>query len=169
MKRRHLIFFLLVLVTISSCNLPASAPTEMPLPQPTDDIPVTGLNTPTPVPVETRVDFLVFPTPTLTSTPSVVLASAREQPVNCRFGPDISYAVVGALIVGRQAQVIGKNILRLRAQGITFAIIEHDMDVIAELCDPIYVLAEGRTLTKGTFREVASNRQVMQAYLGKVA
>ena len=66
-------------------------------------------------------------------------------------------------------QVIGKTILRLRAQGITFAIIEHDMDVIAELCDPIYVLAEGRTLTKGTYREVASNRQVMQAYLGKVA
>jgi len=66
-------------------------------------------------------------------------------------------------------QVIGKTILRLRAQGITFAIIEHDMDVIAQLCDPIYVLAEGRTLTKGTFREVSSNRQVMQAYLGKVA
>jgi ABC-type branched-subunit amino acid transport system ATPase component len=66
-------------------------------------------------------------------------------------------------------QVIGKTILRLRAEGITFAIIEHDMDVIAQLCDPIYVLAEGRTLTKGTFREVSSNRQVMQAYLGKVA
>jgi ABC-type branched-subunit amino acid transport system ATPase component len=66
-------------------------------------------------------------------------------------------------------QVIGKTVLRLRAEGITFAIIEHDMDVIAQLCDPIYVLAEGRTLTKGTFREVASNRQVMQAYLGKVA
>jgi branched-chain amino acid transport system ATP-binding protein len=43
------------------------------------------------------------------------------------------------------------------------------MDVIAELCDPIFVLAEGRTLTRGTFREVASNQEVMQAYLGKVA
>ena len=66
-------------------------------------------------------------------------------------------------------QVIGKTVLRLRAQGITFAIIEHDMDVIAELCNPIYVLAEGRTLTRGTFREVASNQEVMRAYLGKVA
>jgi len=66
-------------------------------------------------------------------------------------------------------QVIGKTILRLREQGITFAIIEHDMDVIAQLCDPIYVLAEGRTLTKGSFRQVASNHEVMQAYLGKVA
>jgi branched-chain amino acid transport system ATP-binding protein len=66
-------------------------------------------------------------------------------------------------------QVLGETILRLRAQGITFAIIEHDMDVIARLCDPIYVLAEGRTLTRGTFREVASNQEVMHAYLGKVA
>ena len=66
-------------------------------------------------------------------------------------------------------QVLGETILRLRAQGITFAIIEHDMDVIAKLCDPIYVLAEGRTLTRGTFREVVANQQVMHAYLGKVA
>ena len=65
-------------------------------------------------------------------------------------------------------KVLGETIAGLRAQGVTFAIIEHDMDVIAELCKPIYVLAEGRTLTRGTFREVASNREVMQAYLGKV-
>jgi ABC-type branched-subunit amino acid transport system ATPase component len=64
---------------------------------------------------------------------------------------------------------LGAAIGRLRASGVTFAIIEHDMDVIAELCNPIYVLAEGRTLTSGTFKEVASNRDVMHAYLGKVA
>ena len=51
-----------------------------------------------------------LPTATLTSTPSVILAAPRDQPVNCRFGPDISYTIVGALIVGRQAEVIGKNI-----------------------------------------------------------
>jgi ABC-type branched-subunit amino acid transport system ATPase component len=65
--------------------------------------------------------------------------------------------------------VLGDTIQRLRDTGITFAIIEHDMDVIAELCNPIYVLAEGRTLMSGTFREVAGNRDVMHAYLGKVA
>ena len=64
---------------------------------------------------------------------------------------------------------LGAAIAKLRANGLTFAIIEHDMDVIAELCSPIYVLAEGRTLTSGTFREVTSNRDVMHAYLGKVA
>src|SRR5262245_45448631 len=66
-------------------------------------------------------------------------------------------------------KVLGETILRLRTEGITFAIIEHDMDVIAELCNPIYVLAEGRTLTRGTFRDVTSNEEVMRAYLGKVA
>ena len=66
-------------------------------------------------------------------------------------------------------KVLGETILRLRTEGITFAIIEHDMDVIAELCNPIYVLAEGRTLTRGTFRDVTSNEDVMRAYLGKVA
>ena len=112
MKRRHLIFSLIVLVALSSCNLPGT-----PIPQaeiqtfpPTVDIPITGINTPSPVPVETLVEAVIFPTATFTATPSMVLASAREQPVNCRFGPDVSYAVIGALIVGRQAEVVGKNI-----------------------------------------------------------
>jgi len=69
----------------------------------------------------------------------------------------------------QMAKVLGETIIKLRGQGLTFAIIEHDMDVIAELCNPIYVLAEGRTLTSGTFKEVVSNRDVMHAYLGKVA
>jgi ABC-type branched-subunit amino acid transport system ATPase component len=69
----------------------------------------------------------------------------------------------------QMAKVLGETIIKLREHGLTFAIIEHDMDVIAELCNPIYVLAEGRTLTSGTFREVVSNRDVMHAYLGKVA
>lgn len=66
-------------------------------------------------------------------------------------------------------KVLGETITKLRAGGLTFAIIEHDMDVIAELCSPIYVLAEGRTLMSGTFQEVISNRDVMHAYLGKAA
>ena len=64
---------------------------------------------------------------------------------------------------------LGEVIAKLRAGGLTLVIIEHDMDVIAELCSPIYVLAEGRTLMSGTFKEVVSNRDVMYAYLGKVA
>jgi branched-chain amino acid transport system ATP-binding protein len=66
-------------------------------------------------------------------------------------------------------ETLGKTIQQLRDRGLTFAIIEHDMDVIARLCAPIYVLAEGRTLIRGSFREVASNEEVMKAYLGKAA
>lgn len=112
MKRRHLILFLVFCLAFSSCTLPSSSPasTGTPSPAPTMDIPVTGIHTSTPAPVETLVEELEFPTATSTSTPSIVLAWPREQPVNCRFGPDVSYAVVGALIVGRQAEVIGKNI-----------------------------------------------------------
>ena len=66
-------------------------------------------------------------------------------------------------------EALARTILKLRGAGLTFAIIEHDMDVIAQLCAPIFVLAEGRTLMRGTFREVAGNGEVMSAYLGKAA
>ncbi len=67
------------------------------------------------------------------------------------------------------SKLLGETIASLRAGGLTFAIIEHDMDMIAALCDPIYVLAEGRTLTSGSYREVIANQEVMHAYLGKAA
>jgi hypothetical protein len=112
MKRRHLILAFLFAFFVSSCNLRGTAaPETTPVPtQTTVDIPVTGSSSPTPIPIETLVEVDILPTATMTSTPSVILASPREQPVNCRFGPDISYSVVGALIIGRQAEVIGKNI-----------------------------------------------------------
>jgi branched-chain amino acid transport system ATP-binding protein len=50
--------------------------------------------------------------------------------------------------------------------GYTFCIVEHDMDVIARLCDPVVVMAEGRVLTQGRFEEVRRNQQVLDAYLG---
>ncbi|MGH6942936.1 MAG: ABC transporter ATP-binding protein [Geminicoccaceae bacterium] len=50
--------------------------------------------------------------------------------------------------------------------GYTFCIVEHDMDVVARLCDPVIVMAEGRVLTQGRFDEVRRNEQVLDAYLG---
>ena len=111
MKRRILILVFLISIVLSSCTLPGAVPSiDTPSPQPTPNIPITGVTSPTSIPFETLVDGAQLPTATVTSTPSVILAAPREQPVNCRFGPDISYAIVGALIVGRQAEVIGKNI-----------------------------------------------------------
>ena len=48
----------------------------------------------------------------------------------------------------------------------TFCIIEHDMDLIAALCDPIIVMAAGSVLTKGTMAEIRANQEVLEAYLG---
>lgn len=52
-------------------------------------------------------------------------------------------------------------------QGMTFLIIEHNMDVIMSLCDQVWVLAEGKNLAVGTPQEIQSNAQVLEAYLGQ--
>jgi branched-chain amino acid transport system ATP-binding protein len=58
-------------------------------------------------------------------------------------------------------------IQRLNAErGYTFCIVEHDMDLIARLCDPVVVLVEGRVLTEGPFAEVSRDRRVIDAYFG---
>ena len=51
-------------------------------------------------------------------------------------------------------------------RGYTFCVIEHDMEMIRKLCDPVVVMAEGRVLCEGTPEEVMSNEQVIEAYLG---
>lgn len=54
-----------------------------------------------------------------------------------------------------------------RREGMTFLIIEHNMDVIMTLCDRVWVLAEGRNLAVGTPSEIQRNPQVLAAYLGQ--
>ena len=64
---------------------------------------------------------------------------------------------------------ISRLIQDLRAEGKTLLIVEHDMDVVARLCDHVYVLSEGANLTSGRFRDVVSDERVIRAYLGGVA
>jgi neutral amino acid transport system ATP-binding protein len=52
-------------------------------------------------------------------------------------------------------------------QGLTFLIIEHNMDVIMSLCDRVWVLAEGTNLADGSPAEIQSNSKVLEAYLGQ--
>jgi branched-chain amino acid transport system ATP-binding protein len=50
--------------------------------------------------------------------------------------------------------------------GITFLVIEHDMDLVARLCDPVIVMTNGRVLIEGPPDEVLANPEVQEAYLG---
>ncbi|WP_254070394.1 ABC transporter ATP-binding protein [Acidisphaera sp. L21] len=61
---------------------------------------------------------------------------------------------------------IADHLLALHEDGITICLIEHDMSLIKRLCDPVIVLAEGRTLMTGSFAEVVDDPRVQEAYLG---
>ena len=74
---------------------------------------------------------------------------------------------VGAGVNRTLLNTIGDAILRLnRERGYTFCMIEHDMDFIGRLCDPVIVMAEGKVLAEGTIDEIKANEQVIEAYLG---
>ena len=75
---------------------------------------------------------------------------------------------VGAGVNRTLLNTLGDAILRLnKERGYTFCMIEHDMDFIGRLCDPVIVMAEGKVLAKGTAKEVQANEQVIEAYLGR--
>ena len=75
---------------------------------------------------------------------------------------------VGAGVNRTLLRRIGDAILRLNSErGYTFCMIEHDMDFISKLCNPVIVLTNGSVLTQGTSEEVKNNEQVIDAYLGK--
>ena len=74
---------------------------------------------------------------------------------------------VGAGVNRTLLNTIGDAIIRLnKERGYTFCVIEHDMDFIARLCDPVIVMAEGKVLAQGAAREVMRNDLVIEAYLG---
>jgi len=54
-----------------------------------------------------------------------------------------------------------------RERSITFFIVEHDMDIIMNICERIIVMSEGTKLAEGTPDEIRNNPMVVEAYLGK--
>ena len=62
---------------------------------------------------------------------------------------------------------LAESIERLRdEEGATFLLIEHDMDFVMRLCNPVIVMSEGKKLVEGKPDEVQRNEQVLEAYLG---
>ena len=74
---------------------------------------------------------------------------------------------VGAGVNRTLLNTIGDAIIRLnKERGYTFCVIEHDMDFIGRLCDPVICMAEGKVLSQGTLAEVKNDERVIEAYLG---
>jgi branched-chain amino acid transport system ATP-binding protein len=74
---------------------------------------------------------------------------------------------VGAGVNRTLLHQIGDSILRLNTEfGYTFCMIEHDMQFIARMCDPVIVMAQGRVLAEGNAAQVQANEDVIDAYLG---
>jgi branched-chain amino acid transport system ATP-binding protein len=75
---------------------------------------------------------------------------------------------VGAGVNRTLLNMLGDAIMKLNQdRGYTFCMIEHDMDFIGRLCDPVIVMAEGHVLAQGSATEVIANEQVIEAYLGR--
>lgn len=72
-------------------------------------------------------------------------------------------AGVNRTLLGKLAEAIQ----RLNTErGYTFCIIEHDMDLVSRLCDPVVVMAQGEVIAEGPMHEIRANREVQEAYLG---
>jgi ABC-type branched-subunit amino acid transport system ATPase component len=58
------------------------------------------------------------------------------------------------------------HLLAFRDRGVTLFVVEHNLKLVFEICDWIYVLDQGRLLTQGTPAQVANDARVVAAYLG---
>ena len=75
---------------------------------------------------------------------------------------------VGAGVNRTLLKDLGTAIQKLnKEKNYTFCMIEHDMDFISRMCDPVIVMAEGSVLFEGTSEEVKKNEKVIESYLGR--
>jgi len=67
-------------------------------------------------------------------------------------------------------QDLAANIERMNQElGYTFFVIEHDMDLIGRLCDPVIVMAQGEKIAEGPMSEIRANPEIIEAYFGAPA
>ena len=63
------------------------------------------------------------------------------------------------------AHQIGEQLLGLCADGMTILMVEHELAIMDEFCDPVIVMAEGAVLAEGTMAELRDRAEVVEAYL----
>ncbi len=64
-------------------------------------------------------------------------------------------------------KIILEAITRLRERGVSFLIIEHDMEMVRSVCDRIIVMDSGRVVASGAFEDIVRDSEVMHSYLGR--
>jgi branched-chain amino acid transport system ATP-binding protein len=67
----------------------------------------------------------------------------------------------------RETNDLGVLIEKIRSSGVTVVLVEHDMELVMDICDSIMVLNLGEKLAEGTPREIQENQKVITAYLGE--
>jgi ABC-type branched-subunit amino acid transport system ATPase component len=63
------------------------------------------------------------------------------------------------------ARRIGSELVALCAEGMTILMVEHELAIMDEFCDPVVVMAEGTVLAEGTMEQLRSRSEVVEAYL----
>lgn len=106
MKSRTLLSALVLVLTLSACNLPSAVPTETPTLAVITPSATQSLSTNTP---EATASPSNTPPPTTTSTPTVPIALPKDVAVNCRLGPSMAWVVLSGLNVGVSSQIVGKT------------------------------------------------------------
>ena len=66
-------------------------------------------------------------------------------------------------------ETLVERIVALHRRGVTFLLIEHNMDLVMQLCDPVVVMAQGRLVMEGSPQAVRADPRVIDAYLGEAA
>jgi branched-chain amino acid transport system ATP-binding protein/neutral amino acid transport system ATP-binding protein len=64
------------------------------------------------------------------------------------------------------AKKLGEHILALKSRGMTFLIVEHNMGLVAALCDHVVVLVQGKHFIEGRFSDLRADARVQEAYMG---
>jgi branched-chain amino acid transport system ATP-binding protein len=57
------------------------------------------------------------------------------------------------------------QLVRLCEEGTTIVMVEHELSIMDEFCDPVFVLAEGKVLAQGTMEALRAREEVVEAYL----